>query len=106
MGSQVKVPSVNQALLAVTAGVLAKAPVSSPSFGSKEDSLCVLMDLCGGVWSYGLGSAEKTTQSYCWTGFDAHTKIFNSVNSICFLSLLLSPPVYKVMILLAVCPLL
>lgn len=30
------------------AGVLAKAPISSPFFGSKEDSLCVLMDLHGG----------------------------------------------------------
>lgn len=57
------------------------------------------MDLCGGVWSHGLGSAEKTAQGYCWTGFDAYPKIFNSVDSICFLSLLLPPPVYKVMML-------
>lgn len=42
---------------------------------------------------------KNTAQSDCWTGFDAHTKIFNCVNSICFLSLLLSLPICKVMIL-------
>lgn len=89
----------NLAFLAVMAGVLAKAPVSSPFLESKEDSLCVLVNLLGGVWPHGSGSAEKTAQSYCWTGFDAHTKIFTCINSICFLTLLLSPPVYKVMIL-------
>lgn len=50
----------NPAFWAVMAGVLARAPVSSPSFGSKEGSPCVLMDLCGGVWPLGSGSAEKT----------------------------------------------
>lgn len=50
----------NLAFWAVIAGVLARAPVSSLSFGSKEASLCVLMDLCGGVWPHGSGSAEKT----------------------------------------------
>lgn len=35
----------------------------------------------------------------CWTDLDAHTKIFTCVNSICLLSILISPPVYKVMIL-------
>lgn len=64
----------NLAFFAVMAGVLSKAPISSSFFGSKQDSLCVLMDLCGGVWPHGSGSAEKTAQSCCWTGFDAILK--------------------------------
>lgn len=50
----------NWAFWAVMAGVLAKAPVSSPFFGSKDCSLCVLMDLSDGIWPHGSDSAEKT----------------------------------------------
>lgn len=60
MGSQVEVPPVNLAFLAVMPGVLAKAPIYSPFFGSKEDSLYVLMDLCGGILPCETGSAENT----------------------------------------------